>query len=260
MFDIDLSHVPSIPGLPTNANPLVNGISDKSKLIVDRMTSDPGSLFSNPMINSVNLLGDSTSVLEAKVQSIADGSFISDGITAGEAQDFINQNSFEDIRTAMGNFLMHTNRLSGILQSQGINTPGLQQIMTIGKNMQDMATLINSASGCLTALGGATGLFSEGTFGEQTSQIARLLDRIERGLATIDDIANTLAVVANTIRGIIDKDSRFLQQCVNQLQAAAVGLAMEAIDADPCMHFLFEQISNRNPGGIINILSNPIAT
>jgi hypothetical protein len=159
----------------------------------------------------------------------------------------------------MGNFLMHTNRLSGILAGQGIQAPGLQQILSIGTQMQGMMSMINGASDCLVVLGGATGLFSGGQLSSATEQVASLLSRIDNGLVTITEIAQRLSEVANLVKGIMDKDSRFLQQCVNQLQTAAVGMAIEALDANPCVHFLLDQVKNTNPGGIMDVLAKPIA-
>ena len=124
--------------------------------------------------------------------------------------------------------------------------------------MQNMMTLLQAGSGCLPVLGGCTGLFSDENFADYTNRMNELLDKMERGIATTADIAETLGVVGNLIKGIIDKDSQFLQNCVNQLQSAAVGLILQAIDSNPCAHFVFEQVANRNPGGVLNILSNPI--
>lgn len=256
-FTFDFSHIPSslaIPQIP----PTTSGVSDISKALVDKITTNPGSLFSNPMVNSVNFLGDSVSNLETRLQSIASGELVTDGITQAEATEYLGGDPLQDVRTSMGNFMMHTDRLSGLLKSQGVQAPGLQQVLSIGVQMQNMMTLLEAGSGCLAVLGGATGLFSEDTFNGFTGQIAGVLTRIERGAATIADIADTLTQVSNLIRGISDKDSQFIQNCVNQLQAASVGLVLEALNSNPCAKFVFEQVSNKNPGGLMNVLSKPI--
>lgn len=256
-FTFDFAHVPgglSLPSLPSSTT----GISDLSKSLMDKMTTDPGSLFSNPMIGSVNFLGDSVTSLETKLTALSTGAETSSSITQAEALAYLSTDPIGDVRTSMGNFMMHTDRLSGLLKSQGIEAPGLQQIMSIGTQMQTMATLLQAGSGCLPVIGGATGLFSQDAFNAHASTVAGLLSRIERGAATIANIADTLAGVANLIRGIANKDSQFLQNAVNQLQAAAVGLTLEALDKNPCAHFVLDTIKNANPGGVLDVLSRPI--
>ena len=256
-FDLDFAHIPSGLSLPTFPAP-ATGISSVSKSVMDKITTDPGSLFSNPMLSSVNFLGDSTTRLEGTLQSIASGDLINGGISQSEASNYLSLDPLQDVRTSMGNFMMHTDRLSGLLRSQGIQAPGLQQVLSIGLQMQNMMTILEAGSGCLPVIGGATGLFSTEDFNGFTNRINNVLLSIERGAATIADITDTVTGVANLIRGIVDKDSQFLQNCVNQLQAAGVGLVLEALDTNPCAHFIFDTISNKNPGGLLNVLSKPI--
>lgn len=260
-FDLDFAHIPSgleLPSLPT-VGP-ASGISNVSKSLMDKMTSNPGVLFSNPMVGSVNFLGDSATRLETRLTSIASGELSNPSISAAEAQNYLSTDPIQDIRTSMGNFMMHTDRLSGLLKSQGIQAPGLQQILSIGSQMQKMMTLLEAGKGCLPLIGGATGLFSQDDFDGFTRQIEGVLVQIERGAATIADITDILVGVAQLIRGIADKDSQFLQNAVNQLQSAGVALVMEAINSDPCGHFVLDTISNKNPGGVLDILSKPIVS
>ena len=256
-FNLDFAHIPSGLALPTFPAP-ATGISSVSKSVMDKITTDPGSLFSNPMLGSVNFLGDSTTRLEGTLQSIASGDLINGGISQSEAQNYLSLDPLQDVRTSMGNFMMHTDRLSGLLRSQGIQAPGLQQVLSIGLQMQNMMTILEAGSGCLPVIGGCTGLFSTEDFNGFTNRINNVLSSIERGAATIADITDTVSVVANFIRGIVDKDSQFLQNCVNQLQAAGVGLVLEALDTNPCAHFILDTIANKNPGGLLNVLSKPI--
>jgi len=257
-FTFDFSHIPSSitsPIVPASTT----GFSDISKTLVNKITSDPGGLFTNPMTNSVNFLGDSVSRVETRLTSIADGSLIDPSITQGDAAAYLSTDPIQDIRTSMGNFMMHTGRLSGLLKSQGVQAPGLQQILSIGLQMQNMTTLLEASSDFLTVLGGCTGLFSQDTFSGFSNTINNLLTRMERGAATIADITDTLVGVANLVRGIADKDSQFLQNCVNQLQSASVALVLEALNSNPCAAFVFQTVSNRNPGGALDVLSKPLA-
>lgn len=253
-FDLDFSHIPAgleIPAIPASST----GVSETSQSLVDKMTSDPGGLFANPMVRDTNFLGDAIARIETHVMDISNGSLTSPSISQSEATAFLSTDPFQDIRTSLGNFLMHTGRLSGVLKSQGIQAPGLQQILSIGVQMQNMMTLLNAGSGCLAVIGGATGLFSQETFQGYTNDIANMMNRLERGAATIADIADLMGMIANAVRGIMDKDSQFLQNCINQLQSAALGLALEALDGNPCAHFVFDVISNTNPGGFLNVLA-----
>lgn len=253
-FSFDFSHVPtlSLPTLPATNT----GLSNETISIVDKMTSNPGGLFTNPMVKDTNFLSDAITRIEDHITSIKNGDIVSQTISQSDATSFISSDPFEDVRTSMGNFLMHTGRLSGILKSQGIEQPGLQQILSIGVQMQNMAAIINSGLGCLPVVGGATGLFSQETFQGYTNDLANMLTKLERGAATIADITQLLATISNAIQGIMSKDSQFLQNAVNQLQSAALGLAMEGLAENPCARFVFERISNTNPGGFLNILGS----
>lgn len=258
MFDLDFAHVPSIPGVPTTPS-ITAGVSSKSIEIMDKFTSDPGSLFQNPLLNAYNTFGGSVTKLETAFKQISSGELITPSITANDASQFLFNDGFEGCRSAIGNLMMHVNRLSGITKSFGLDQPGLKDVMSIGMQMQNMMTLLNAGRGCLAVLGGATGLFSEDAVNEQSNKVAELLNAVVRGVATVADVVQTLQVARDTFLGIISKDSLFLQSCINQLQTAAVGMALEAINSNPCGHFVLEQISNRNPGGIMNVLGRPIA-
>ncbi len=254
MFNLDFSHIPSnltIPTLP----PIAEGYSDTTISLVDKMTSNPGGLFTNPMTSDTNFLGDAVARIEEYVTNVSNGSITNPSFNQAEAAEFLAGDPFENVRTSMGNFLMHTGRLSGILKSQGIEAPGLQQLLSIGLQMQNMLSIVGGASECLAVVGGATGLFSQDTFKGFTTSVANMLGLLERGAATLANIADLLAQISNSIRGIMDKDSQFLHNAVNQLQSAALGLALEALNGNPCAHFVFETISNTNPGGFLNVLA-----
>jgi len=257
-FTLDFSHIPSNLGLPTIPTTAPTGVTEISKTLVDKMTSDPGALMSNPMISSVNFLGDSVTRLESTMTSISTGQLTNPSISQSDAINYLSTDPLQDVRTSMGNFMMHTDRLSGLLKSQGIQAPGLQQVLSIGTQMQSMMTMLEAGSGCLPVVGGCTGLYSQDTFNGYVGQIEGLLSRIERGAATVANITDTVVGVSNLIKGIMDKDSQFLQNCVNQLQTASVAMVLQALDSNPCAHFLFDTISNTNPGGLLDVLSKPL--
>jgi len=252
-FNLDFAHLPSIE-IPKLA-PVENGYTDVTKTLTDKMTSDPWSLFSNPMTTDTNFIGDGVAKIEMYVKNVADGSITNPNFTSGDATTYLATDPFEDLRSSLGNFMMHTGRLSGLIRSQGTQSPGLDHIMSIGLQMQNMLSILGASSDCLAVLGGATGLFSSDTFKSYTNDLATLMGRLERGVATLADITDQLAQISNAIQGIMDKDSQFLQNCINQLQSAALGLTMEALNGNPCAHFIFDTISNTNPGGFLNILA-----
>lgn len=252
-FNLDFAHLPSIE-IPKLA-PVENGYTDVTKTLTDKMTSDPWSLFSNPMTTTTNSVGDGITRIETYVKNVASGDITNPNFSAGDATTYLSTDPFEDLRSSLGNFMMHTGRLSGIIRSQGTQSPGLDHILSIGLQMQNMMSIIGASSDCLAVLGGATGLFSSDTFKSYSNDLANLMGRLERGVATLANITDELAQISNLIQGIMDKDSQFLQNCINQLQSAALGLTMEALNSNPCAHFIFDTISNQNPGGFLNVLA-----
>lgn len=256
-FNLDFAHIPTIE-VPKIA-PVDNGFTDVTKTLIDKMTGDPWSLFSNPMTTTTNSLGDGITRIETYVKNVASGDITNPNFTSAEATSYIATDPFEDLRTSLGNFMMHTGRLSGIIRSQGTESHGLDHILSVGLQMQNMMSIIGASSDCLAVLGGATGLFSSDTFKTYSSNLADLMGRLERGVATLANITDELAQISNLIQGIMDKDSQFLKNCINQLQSAALGLTMEALSSNPCAHFIFDTISNTNPGGFLNVLAKRTA-
>jgi hypothetical protein len=257
-FGVDTSGIPSIPGLDSVQSTPTAGISDSSKSLMTSLVEDRSSLFANPMVNVIDTTGSSLDQIVGQLGDIASGDVINPSITQGEATTFLAGTDILDAQTALGNFLSHTNRLSGVLKGAGIDAPGLEEIMSIGKQMNDYVNLLNAGSGCLSMIGGATGLFSGDAFNSAISNLVAISEAITRGVATIADIAETIAGLKDMVLGIISKDSQFLQNCVNQLQAAALALALEYVFQDPCAKFLLETVQNQNPGGIMTKLVAPI--
>jgi len=256
-FSLDFSSVPSslpLPTIPTSAP----GASAVSKTMVDKITSSPGSLFSNPMAGASDAFSSGVNRLENMMKGIAANTTPNQSITQSQAASFLASNSLQDMRSSMGNFMMHTGRLSGLAQSHGIQAPGLSQIMSIGTQMQSMMTLLEAGKGCLPVMGGCTSLFSQDAINGNTGTLNTLMEGIEKGTATVADIADKASVITNSVKGIIAKDSAFLTNCVNQLQQAALGLALESLSKNPCARFIMQTISNKNPGGVMDILAKPL--
>jgi hypothetical protein len=142
----------------------------------------------------------------------------------------------------MSNFLGHTNRLSGTLKGAGINAPGLEQVLSIGKSMNDMVNVIDGAKGCLNIIGGMTGLFSGDDIDSAANEIADIVNKIDKGIATIADITATVVGIATIVNAIISKDSQFIENSIEQLKSAALATAIGAIVKDPCGKFIMETV------------------
>lgn len=251
---LSFDHIPSIPGLDSVVSTPTSGISDSTKGLVSAL-QDRTALFENPMVNTISSTNETLTDLQTKLGAIASGSDVNTQISAGEATTFLAGSGFLDVQTSLANLLSHTDRLSGVLRGSGISSPGLEDILSIGKQMNDYVNLLNAGSGCLSIIGGATGLFSQPAVDQKASQIAELIERISRNAANIADCAELLFNIAETVQGIIDKDSQFLQNCVTQLRDAALASVLEFVYSDPCAKFLFENVQNRNPGGILSHLA-----
>lgn len=257
-FSLDFSSVPSslpLPTIPTSRP----GASAVSKTLVDKMTSSPSSLFSNPMTASSDAFSAGTNRLENMLKGIAANTTPNQSISQSQAAAFLATDPLQDMRSSMGNFMMHTGRLSGLAQSHGIQAPGLSQIMSIGTQMQSMMTLLEAGKGCLPVMGGCTALFSQDAIDGNSSTLVSLMEGIEKGTATIANIADKASSITNSVKGIVAKDSSFLTNCVNQLQQAALGLALESLSSNPCARFIMQTISNKNPGGVMDVLAEPLA-
>lgn len=257
-FGVDLSHIPTIPGLDAVQSVTSSGISETTKGLVTSLTEDRSALFQNPMISSITTTGSTIEALQGKLQSIANGDEINDRISAGDATTFLSTSGILDVQTTLSNFLSHTGRLSGVLKGQGINLPGLEDVLSIGKQMNDYVNILSAGSGCLSIIGGATGLYSDEVMNSQSESIANMISSISRGAATIADITALLSDVSNLVQGIIDKDSLFLQNCLTQLRDAALAATLEFVFQDPCAKFVLETVANRNPGGILTKIVSPI--
>ncbi len=251
-FGLDTSGIPNIPGLATVASTPTAGISDKAKDLMTTLVDDRASLFANPMTNAITSTNATIDELRGLLTSISTGSSNTVSISANDASTFLLGTSLSDLQTSMGNLLSHTGRLSGVLTSSGIEAPGLEHIISIGKQMNDYVNLLNAGSGCLSMIGGCTGLFSQDDLAKQTSQIDDVIDKITRNVATIADVGEAVNNLRSFVEGIISKDSQFLQNCVTQLKQAALAMALEYAFKDPCAKFVMEQVSNRNPGGLLN--------
>lgn len=258
MFEVDTSHIPNIPGLSTISSSPTSGVASSTKELINSITTDRESLFSNPMVNVITSANNSVIAVKEKLESIRDGFEINDRISSANANTFLSGSSILNVQSSLFELLGHTNRLSGVLKGQGVELPGLEEIISIGKQMNDYVNILNAGSGCLSIIGGATGLFSGEVINDETNKVADILDRISRNAATIADITEIFDDLSNTVQGIIDKDSQFLQNCVTQLRDAALATALEYVYSDPCAKFVLETVANRNPGGILTKVVGPI--
>ena len=240
-FSLDTSLLPNIPGLPEGAPP-VSGLTAQSKDLISSVTSNRAALFSNPMTNTISGVTNQVSSLETKLTAISTGAITNPNISSGAATTFLAGGGIGNLQTSMSNFLGHTNRLSGTLKGAGINAPGLEQVLSIGKSMNDMVNVIDGAKGCLNIIGGMTGLFSGDDIDSAANEIADIVNKIDKGIATIADITATVVGIATIVNAIISKDSQFIENSIEQLKSAALAMAIGAIMKDPCGKFIMETV------------------
>lgn len=239
--------IPNIPGLSDLTTPPMPGMSASAKAAITDLTSNPRSaLFGNPMGSAISSISNTADRLESKLTLIATGSVTNNVISASDASTFLAGTGLTNLRVSFGSLTNHTQRLSGVLQSGGLGSHGLEEIVTVGKMMNSMANVIDASQGCLNVIGAATGLFSQDQVNELANSITSIIDQIDKEVATILQITELVVNAKNLIEGIVSKDSNFLGQCVNQLQKSALGHALAAAMSDPCTKFIIEQSANRN--------------
>jgi hypothetical protein len=87
-----------------------------------------------------------------------------------------------------------------------------------------------------------TGLFSGDDIDSAANEIADIVNKIDKGIATIADITATVVGIATIVNAIISKDSQFIENSIEQLKSAALAMAIGAIVKDPCGKFIMETV------------------
>jgi hypothetical protein len=234
--------IPNIPGLSSVTSAVTSGFSESSKsAITDLANQSRDSLFQNPMSGAIGFAGNSIDSLEQKLTLIASGDITNNLISISDATTFLSTTGISDLKSSLSALSLHTDRLSGVLKGAGVNVPGLEEIVTVGKMMNTMTNLIDGAQGCLNIIGGATGIFSQDQVSSTTGSIASIIDRIDKELVTISEITDVVLNAKNAFTAIVNKDTNFLGQCVEQLKTSAFGLALSTAMSDPCAKFILEQ-------------------
>jgi hypothetical protein len=243
-FSLDTTSILAITALrnlPEGAPP-VSGLTAQSKDLISSVTENRAALFNNPLTDTISGVTSQVNSLTATLTAISTGAIINPNISAGAATAYLAGGGIGNLQTSMSNFLGHTNRLSGTLKGAGISAPGLEQVLSIGKSMNDMANVIDGAKGCLNIVGGMTGIFSGDDIDAAANEIAKIVDQINKGIATIADITATVVGIATIVNAIIDKDSKFIENSIEQLKSAALAMAIGAIMKDPCGKFIMETV------------------
>ncbi len=233
--------IPSIAGLASVVTPSLTMPLNAKEVITDLTSKTRTQLFSNPMVSTIENMSSTATTLQTRLQAIASGSVVNDLITAGDATTYLAGTGLSDLTASLSAFTLHTDRLSGVLQGQGITAPGLEQIATIGRQMNTMANLIDGSSGCLNVIGSMTGMFSQDQINGLAGAVGSAIARIDREVMTISEISDLVINTKNQITAIINKDTNFLGQCVEQLKNAAFGYSLSSMMSDPCSKFIVEQ-------------------
>lgn len=236
---VDLPSIPSLTGIISLPVP---GVSVASKAVITALTGQSrSSLFSNPMTGAITTVGTNVTSLQTTLTSISTGSVINSSITSGDATTFLAGTGISNLSSSLSSLTAHTNRLSGVLAGSGISTPGLEQITSISRQMNNMANLIDGASGCTSVIGAATGLFSQAEIGQIGQSLASAIAQIDNGVTTIAKITDIVVNTKTLVDNIVSRDNNFLGQCVEQLKQAAFGMALTSAMGDPCTKFILEQ-------------------
>lgn len=255
-FGIPVS-IPSIPGLAEVKAATLPPMGERAQAMISGI-ADRSTMFQNPMTASFGGANQAVDNIQVQLQAIQAG-VTNPLISVGDATQLLTSHTFSDVRASLSTLLSHTNRLSGIAEGQGINLPGIETVLSIGKKMNDYTTLLDGASGCLSIIGGMTGIFSQDAIGAKTNAIAEVSNRIIAGVASITEVTQSLSNMTNIAKGIFSADSTFIQQCVAQIKQAALALMIDALSADPCAKFVFETVSNRTSQGkgLLDLLNKP---
>lgn len=237
------TEIPSIPGLSDVKTPTTEGFSNASvAAITDLATQSRDALFQNPMADVIQLSTSSVDTLQTKLTDIASGNVFNGTISSFEASEFLSGTGLMNLRGSLTAFSLHTDRLSGVLKGAGINVPGLEEIVTTGKMMNNMANLIDGSQGCLNIIGSVTGLFSQEQVSNVSASIASTISKLDQGVVSITEVVDTVLNAKNAFDAIVNKDTNFLGQCVEQVKSSAFGLALSTAMSDPCTKFIMEQV------------------
>lgn len=242
-FGLDTSHIPNIPGLVGLESNATSSISSSQKNLIDSVSTKSKSvLFQNPVALAVTGLEQTIENFNELLTEISTGQIANPNITSADANNLLI--SANTLSGSVGIFNTHTLRLAGVLESVGVDEPGLDQIITIGQQMNRMANAIDGAKGCLNIIGGMTGLFSEEDLNAANDQINNAFARINAGLATASEVAATLLNIKNGIDRIVNLDKTFVQNSVTQLKNAALAFTIGEIMKDPCGNFIMRTVGN----------------
>lgn len=234
--------IPSIPGLSDVATTPITGVSESAKSAITDLTSKARSeLFTNPLQGPTNSVSNAITTVQTKLTLIASGNVTNNLISSGDATTFLSGTGLSDLQTSLSSFVAHTDRLSGVLQGSGVSVPGMEQIVTIGKMMNNMANLIDGSKGCLNVIGAATGLFSQDQINGMAGSLSSIVQRIDNEVVSISEITDVVINTKNQINAIVNKDTNFLGQCVEQLKASSFGFAISTAMSDPCTKFILER-------------------
>lgn len=223
----------SPPGVP-----IITSVSDTQRGIFEIINdSGQAAILQNPVSDVINGLDSNISGIK---------STITESTCLSGSDKTLLTGSFSDLQTELGNFLTHTNTLSGVIAaSTSSATPGLDQILSVGQSLNVLSNTLNGAAGCLGILNGMTGLFSQDLLNGYGRELAGFLADINNCLADAAAIAARLLEIKNIIAGIISADQNFFANALAKLRQAALAGLLESIYKDPCGKFLLENAIGR---------------
>lgn len=137
-------------------------------------------------------------------------------------------------------FTTHTQILSGLIPQGTNSTAGLDRILSVGRSLGNLSSVVDGASDCFSLLNNMTGLFSNELLNGYSSEIAEMIAQINNCLADATAIVSRLNEMATTLQNIINADNNFFQQALERLIQASLASLLENMYQNPCGKVLLE--------------------
>lgn len=237
IFPVSQSPIPLPFGSVNPPGQFTGFIGEKEKQIFTTLAEQGrAAIFQNPIADVITGFGSNVDRL---LETYNGSSCFGEGGPSTAVQDAISGTG--GLTSAIESFSLHTNTLSGLVSGGGTNpTPGLEQILSVGKAINDLNYALSGSGGCLNFMSNLTGLYSGELLNGYTSQIANLINRVNQCLADANEIISIVNEMKNRLQAIIDADNNFFASALETLRQNALASIIDSIYSDPCGKFLMD--------------------
>ncbi len=229
----------SIPGSSANPGGIPPGTiaSPAQQSIFETFINEGRSaIFQNPVGEAITGVNGNLS----EIYSVVNNSLC---LSAGEKTSLsgaIGINGVGGLSEQISLFNTHTQILSGLIPQGTNSTPGLDRILSVGRSLGNLSSVVDGASDCFSLLNNMTGLFSGELLNGYSSEIAGMIAQINNCLADVTQIVSRLNEIASVIQNIINSDNNFFQQALERLVQASLASLLESMYQNPCGKVLLE--------------------